>query len=289
VYVDDLVAIFTCNGSPEGVIFANTGSIALSDNTGVYKKTTDLSNTGWVELTGGNITGNLTVGGDLDVNGGDVTITGTSPTLSFVDTSAGDSDGIIRMDLDFLDIVIDGGTPIRFKSNGYIVGYQRSVIDDSTFAGTGANTTLTTLATLVLPANSLAANGDRFFIDVFGGFGVNANDKRVTLAFGGNVVWDPFGAAHAIDGGGWWLRLGIRRLSATTVKYSIAGIEGQSNIPAFYAAFPATGGTPANTGIITVADLAVNATNIVIQGQNGTANANDVIYLQASGFVVQNV
>lgn len=52
-YVDNRCAIFTCNGSPEGVILANTGSIALSDNGLVYKKTTDDIATGWIELQSG--------------------------------------------------------------------------------------------------------------------------------------------------------------------------------------------------------------------------------------------
>lgn len=50
-YVDNKCAIFTCNGSPEGVILANTGSIAISDNAAIYKKTTDDVNTGWIELS----------------------------------------------------------------------------------------------------------------------------------------------------------------------------------------------------------------------------------------------
>jgi len=52
-YPDNKCAIFTCHGIPEGVILANTGSLALSDNGLVYKKTTDDVNTGWIELTSG--------------------------------------------------------------------------------------------------------------------------------------------------------------------------------------------------------------------------------------------
>lgn len=58
-YVDDKCAIFTCNGSPEGIIQANTGSIAISDNGSVYKKSTDFTNTGWLELIGVNTFGNI--------------------------------------------------------------------------------------------------------------------------------------------------------------------------------------------------------------------------------------
>lgn len=54
-YLDLACAIFTCNGNPEGVIDANTGSIALSDNGLVYKKTTDNSVNGWIEIGGGSV------------------------------------------------------------------------------------------------------------------------------------------------------------------------------------------------------------------------------------------
>ncbi len=53
VYLDNRCAIFTCNGSPEGIITANTGSLALSDNGNIYKKTTDNVNTGWINLSSG--------------------------------------------------------------------------------------------------------------------------------------------------------------------------------------------------------------------------------------------
>lgn len=52
-YVDKRCAIFTCNGNPENVIVANTGSLALSDDGNVYKKTTDNVATGWINLSGG--------------------------------------------------------------------------------------------------------------------------------------------------------------------------------------------------------------------------------------------
>jgi hypothetical protein len=51
-YVDTRCAIFTCHGSPEGVIQADTGSLALSDDGNIYKKTTDNITTGWINLSG---------------------------------------------------------------------------------------------------------------------------------------------------------------------------------------------------------------------------------------------
>lgn len=69
VYLDNRCAIFTCNGNPEGVIIANTGSLALSDDGNVYKKTTDIVATGWINLSGGG------GGGGADTDLGNLTPT----------------------------------------------------------------------------------------------------------------------------------------------------------------------------------------------------------------------
>jgi hypothetical protein len=81
-YPDNKCAIFTCNGNPQGVIVANTGSIALSDNGSIYKKTTDDVNTGWVELQSGAFTS-------------PAIISGSTPTLQFVDTDATPSSSFV--------------------------------------------------------------------------------------------------------------------------------------------------------------------------------------------------
>lgn len=101
-YLDNKCAIFTCNGSPEGVILASTGSIAISDNGSVYKKTTDDINTGWVELTGGTISSPFV-------------ISGTNPTLSFVDTDVGDDDGSISMQSDIMSLGVVPGTQVQIN------------------------------------------------------------------------------------------------------------------------------------------------------------------------------
>lgn len=59
-YLDSGTAIFKCVASPEGVVFAKEGSIAVSDTGLVYVKSTSLSvNTGWEAIatipSGGNV------------------------------------------------------------------------------------------------------------------------------------------------------------------------------------------------------------------------------------------
>jgi hypothetical protein len=74
VYLDTRCAIFTCNGNPENVIAANTGSLALSDDGNVYKKTTDDVDTGWINLSGGG-------GGGADTDLGNLVATAINQSL----------------------------------------------------------------------------------------------------------------------------------------------------------------------------------------------------------------
>lgn len=62
IYLSDGVAIFPCVSSPEGVIAANRGSLALDVTNGaIYLKTTNTVNTGWAALaTGSGLTINPT-------------------------------------------------------------------------------------------------------------------------------------------------------------------------------------------------------------------------------------
>ncbi len=64
LYLADGFAVFGCIGDPEGVITANKRSLALSDNGMVYYKTTDLDNTGWIDISGG---GGGSIGGTIAI------------------------------------------------------------------------------------------------------------------------------------------------------------------------------------------------------------------------------
>lgn len=91
-YLEDGTAIFACIGNPEGLVFANQRSLAISNNNTVYLKTTDNAATGWVALAGGGGGGTVTsVGlsmpGIFSVSGSPVTGAGTL-TASLVNQNA---------------------------------------------------------------------------------------------------------------------------------------------------------------------------------------------------------
>jgi len=133
-YVDNKCAIFTCNGSPDGVILANTGSIAISDNGIIYKKTTDDVNTGWIELTAlsstvKNLVNNATPVGNIGA--------GTDNLMSFSVNG-----GSLKTDNDCLRIKICGNASAQDGGAGdqrtFSWSYGGQAIDSRQIAGTNA-------------------------------------------------------------------------------------------------------------------------------------------------------
>ena len=263
-YVDNKCALFTCNGSPEGVILANTGSIALSDNGSVFKKTTDDINTGWVELTGGTVSSPFVV-------------SGTNPTISLVDTTVGDDDGTISMDADVMSIGVVGGTLLQIRSNGQIVGFARRInIDNSVVGNVGGG--LDPLHSFTVPANTLAATNDEISFEGGGPIANNANTKRVAFSFDGQITVDS-GLRTVTSAGasiGWKIFGTVIRLTATTVRINaticlgFAGVD-SANTPN---GFGAGGVMQTKTFDLTVANLTTNPVIMLFQAE-ATAN-NDV-------------
>lgn len=86
LYMTGGCAIFGCTGDPEGVIFANNPSLALSTNGNVYFKTTNNANTGWTLVGGGGGTGtvtNFTAGNLSPLFNSSVATPTTTPALTF--------------------------------------------------------------------------------------------------------------------------------------------------------------------------------------------------------------
>ncbi len=259
-YIDNKCALFTCNGSPEGVILANTGSIAISDNGSVFKKTTDDLTTGWVELTGGTVSSPFV-------------ISGTNPTLSFVDTDAGDDDGVISVETDVMTIGIVGGTPLLLRNNGQLLSYPKYFPSNITPVG-NVGGGLDPLQTFNLPANSLAANGD--FVDgIYSGKFATTADKRLLLTFAGQTVTTAGSGLFDIDVADWFYSVRYTRLTATSVLCAGSFSWGNGSRTAAGVA----AGNYVFSGInttIAVADLNANASTILMSGE-ATAN-NDIIH-----------
>lgn len=86
LYMTGGCAIFGCTGNPEGVIFANNPSLALSTNGNVYFKTTNNAATGWTLVGGGGGTGTVTdfTAGNLSpLFNASVATPTTTPALTF--------------------------------------------------------------------------------------------------------------------------------------------------------------------------------------------------------------
>jgi hypothetical protein len=246
-YVDNKCAIFTCNGLPEGIILANTGSIAISDNGSIYKKTTDDLTTGWVELTGGTITSPLV-------------ISGANPILNFDDTDPSNQTG---------SITVDGGTPIVFRPNGQIVGVGLGITPNITPVG-NTNATLQSLQSLVVPANSLAADGDYLKIVQAGDVAtVGPHNRRWVSNFGGQVIRDT-GNISLTSNALWNIITTIIRTSSTSVVATINGDWGQSTVGA--GNFFSLGWS----ALLTVSDLNANPQTLLLQAQDANGTANNI-------------
>jgi hypothetical protein len=261
-YLDNKCAIFTCNASPEGVILANTGSIAISDNGSIYKKTTDDLTTGWVELASGTVSSPLN-------------ISGTNPTLNFIDTDVGDDDASFGLQTDILTLTIGSGT-IVFRNNGQIAGYSKCVQSDVTTVGNvGAGAT--TLHTFSLPAASLLVDNDYVHRVHSGFFAANDNQKSIDIQIDGQSVFTT--GAFDFDGVGgnanWSVELWHTRLSATTVRTAIIATYGQATADGASAFAGNCVITGRNIVTTTVANLGTNAINLSIVAI-GTAN-NDIV------------
>lgn len=76
--------------------------------------------------------------------------------------------------------------------------------------GTGEDT----LINYSLPANTLATNLQYIDIDAWGTFAANANNKRLKLKFGTQVILDT--TSVAANAGSWWIKSKIVRTGATT-------------------------------------------------------------------------
>jgi len=125
--------------------------------------------------------------------------------------------------------------------------------------GTGADTTEDTLQTFTLPANTLDANGRCVRIRAWGTYGATATNKTIRLYFGVAIYNST---ALAQNGTSWILEAEVYKTGSNT-QTSWATILAGNSDP----------GAQVNTPNQT------DSSGIVIKvtGQNGTANANDIV------------
>jgi len=138
---------------------------------------------------------------------------------------------------------------------------------NTTQGATIANTSETDLITIALPANLLDVNGNGIRLTAFGTCPATATTKRMRLYFGATVVSDT--TAVTINNGAWKLDAIIIRTGATAQIAQGTEFSTQAAGPSTVVSSSTQFGTPAET--------LANAITVKITGQNGTANANDIV------------
>jgi hypothetical protein len=152
------------------------------------------------------------------------------------------------------DIDVDAGTGTADA------GVGGTLTISTTQAATGANTTETDLWTYSLPANTLSANNYGVRITAWGSPAANANNKIVRLYFGGTVVTS---GSSTSGSNGWRMVAEVLRTGAATQV--ALGQTLQSS-------------AAAATAPVTPAEDTTGAITVKMTGQNGTANAGDIVF-----------
>lgn len=163
----------------------------------------------------------------------------------------------------FLNALVSGTPTVPVGGSETPAAVSTVLHVSTTQTATGADTTETDLWTYSLPANTLNANGKGVRVTVFGTYAANGNTKTGKLYFGSTVVSTHSGTTNNAT---WWHAATILRTSATAqIAFNDARI-GASNI------------TQAKTE---PAETLSGAVTIKFTGTNGSANANDIVFLGA--------
>ena len=135
---------------------------------------------------------------------------------------------------------------------------------NTTQTGTTAVTTEETLWTYTLPANTLSANGQSVRITIAAQSAANANAKSLRLYFGGTVIESRIGGAD--------------NATAYRIQYTVTRVSATSQLSSGWMMI--AGGV--DSGFIeTPAETLTGNVIIKLTGQNGTANANDLVLKSA--------
>ena len=171
----------------------------------------------------------------------------------------------------------DGGQDgfIRVNPDGVISSYVNPIESlfpyvDITNVGTVGGG-IDTLHTFTIPAGTLADNGDMIKFIYNGGFGSNANNKRIQILIDGQVFED-FGAFN-FDTGVWRVVGEYIRVTSTTIRAGSLAMYGE---PAVFQE-GVISGTPdiihlGRNSFFTVPNL---NTNSIVMSVTGSGTAND--------------
>ena len=149
-----------------------------------------------------------------------------------------------------------------FQAPGTETYRAAGVIDvSSATVGTDANTTEKTLYTYTLPAGTLDADGKAIRVLISGEFAATATVKTLRFKFGA-TTFTVNGQTTSPNGVIWVSEFVVIRTSATAQF-----ISKRTTV---------VGATNQNVSYSTAAETMANAITILVTGQNGTGNANDI-------------
>lgn len=169
------------------------------------------------------------------------------------------------------------------KNSPRRIGFNFSTVGN---VGTG----LDTLHTFTLPTNSLATNGDELESRFGGFYAANTNSKRLVFSVDGTQILNS--SLLPMRDFGWWAKLWIGRVTATSINAEITLNYGQVLV----SAAPALLGTTPGGVIVrhfngqAVANLNSNGIIILVQGETdpgGTGASNDVNQNYSSHYLTQ--
>lgn len=125
-------------------------------------------------------------------------------------------------------------------------------------AATGANTTPTTLMSYTIPASTLKP-GQIVKLHIWGTLGATADTKTVRAFFGATSMGGFVSTGNAVA---WDIVVTVQITGSNTQEYSRIG-----NV---------SGDTP-DIGTAQMTETDTNAITVLVQGENGVANANDIV------------
>lgn len=156
----------------------------------------------------------------------------------------------------------------------FIKGVPKNILNSSTKTG-NVGTGLDPLRSFSLLAGSLRANNDLLHFWFGGAFGINNDDKRLQVSFGGNVLLNT--GQLDLDNHGWFLEGIIIRLSDTTFNFILNSNLGQilsDSVPVL-----------SSTGSLVTARTG-NA--VTLSGATTFSGSNQTLLIEAESFVAVN-
>lgn len=204
-----------------------------------FSKLATLSSTNILVGSGANVATSVTVTGDVTISNTGVTAIGASKVTNTM--MADDSVSLSNLD-----------------SNGMLYSY-------TTTTGTAANTTETTLASFAIPTHAMDADGEVLEVFAYGSCANTATVKTIRLRLGATLATATQLAVNTTTGSPqnvtWILRGKIFRTGAAAQK-------GTAEILFTAIATEIDNYTATETW---------STSTVYLSGQNGTANANDIV------------